>query len=276
MKKRPSQFIYYVDLFFDVLGWVLHYVSLLFQITLNLFSLWLIFIKIDFTFSLPSILGYAIGFSLFFLSVSFFIHHYIYIKNMNIDLDVIRGSLSARKALKIIKDGKNSPPMFRHANMFYMDFGALFVFKKSKRVRKYKDINIEEIPKNMQNSFSLFYIMMRLAELFFLLFLLIFLIMYLLDSNKSQPLEKEKTYTLKDAIKRVCDAKGSDGVYYYLLKDDNYIFTLDAPLKPKHIDYANAIYVDKIDLGVATRGSTLVHLSSINKSAKYYKCNNNL
>ncbi len=274
MKKKPSLWMVYLDLFFDGLGILMHYGTLLFLVGLDVFIIWLMQYKLVFSFSLMSAFGYTIMVSILFFTLSFYIFHYIYIKNMNIDLDVIRGKLTVSKALKLIKEGKNLPPLFRSVYSDYMGFGSVIVFKNASIQAAFKDIDIEKIPTNMKRAFSLFFITIRLTELFFVLFLFIFFIVYLTHSKERSSTQTTKTYTLADALKRVCEAKHSKGVYFYRVEEGKYIFTLDAPLRAKHLDFGNAIYVDQHNLGMTTHGSSIKNLTPIKNSVQYFRCNN--
>lgn len=175
-KKDTSKFFHYAALFFDLLYKGVHYASLVFLLVVNIVIFWIMFYKIDLDFSLLSFGLWSFALSIFFSSVGFYIHHYIYSKDMNIDLDVIRGRLSVKKALNMLKKKENSPPAFNTAVMFYSDFGAFCLFKKSKN-KLYKDINVEEIPQDMRKAFSLFYIFTTLA--FICLVFLIIIIAYI-------------------------------------------------------------------------------------------------
>ena len=131
MKKKPSKIIYYIDIFFDILGFLLHYGGLLLAIAINIGIVWLLLFKISFSFTMFSVYLYSIIFSTFFYTTSFFIHHYIYVKNIDIDYQVIVGKLSPSKASKIYKSGKKDIPTFKYALMYYMDFASLILFKKN-------------------------------------------------------------------------------------------------------------------------------------------------
>lgn len=161
-KKETSKLFHYAALFFDLLHKGLHYAALVFLFGVDIVIFWILFYKIDLDFSLLSFGLLGLLLFVFFNTIAFYIHHYIYIKDMNIDLDVIKGRLSAKKGLNMIKKKENSPPTFGIAVVSYSDFGAFCFFKKSKD-KLYKDINIEEIPEDMRKAFSLFYIFTTLA-----------------------------------------------------------------------------------------------------------------
>jgi hypothetical protein len=115
---------------------------------------WVFFIHNNINFGAEAFLFYAFILFIELGCVLWILHYYIYIKQYDIDMQILISQLSKTEALKA-KKHREPPTTLGFAAVSYLSYSKLFLFRK---IQKEKKIDVSNIAKHIKYVFVLFYI----------------------------------------------------------------------------------------------------------------------